>query len=285
MTIKNRLEKLDSHLSAKQYTIMMVEEMQKYDSFDQYSVHHVIGKWGQHYNDFEKVIDGIRAKMKGEDKGVIGRAVLKAHKEGMFLYLMLGRVIASYQNEHYRHAYNGLTLLHLWQSAQNKSLRQIAIKNPSLEELREGLEDIREILDIFKARATRHVYHLLTERRVAEEISKRFFDGRELMFKRERDTLEAMTKQALTIIAQAQDVAGNLMFYLDKETVGDVDPSPLVDIDTIRAEVERDLEQHVQYEVDMTRAEVFSHIGKLDQGRAIFEQYGNLIATGEKLMR
>jgi hypothetical protein len=275
MNLKNRLEKLDNHLTAKQYIMLMVEEMQQYDSFERYLAAYVIGRWDQLRNDFDKVIVGIRNKMKGENKQKIEHAISKAYKEGTFLYLLLGRVIASFQQEHYRHAYNGLTLLHLWQSAQNRSLRLLANKETNLEELQESMEEIREILSTFQARAKRHLYHLLMESRRAEEISRLYFGGRELMFEADRKMLAAMTKQAMGIISQAEDIASELVLLTDRESFGENGPPPLVDVDAIRAEVERDLDQHVQHEVDIARAEVFGHIGKLDQWLDIYRKYGS----------
>lgn len=276
MTVKTRLEKLDNHLTVKQYMLLMIEEMQHYDSFDDYSIHHVIGKWNRLTNDFNKVTEGIRAKLKGEDKGKVERAVNKASKEGSFLYLLLGRVITSFQNERYRHAYNGLLLVNFWQKAQNISLQQLALQDKSQADLQEATEEIKEVLNLFKTRSIRHLYHLLTERRLVEEISNRYFDGRELMFKQDRENLEAMTRQALGMIEHAKELVTEVAFLHDENMAG----KPLIDVDAIRTEVEQDLEQHVQYEIDMAKAEIFSQIGKLDKGHAIYAQYGKMIAGG-----
>lgn len=280
MSKETRLDKLENYLTPKQYMLRVVDEMHEYDSSDEYHVQHVIGKWQLTHNDFEKVIDGIKSRLKGQDKQRIDRAVSKAHKEGMFLYLLWVRAQSSYQAEHYRHAYNGLTLVNLWQQAQNKSLWELAKGQPATEEIMEASEEIREILDTFKARATRHLYHLFVERRTVEEIARRYFDGRELMFKQDRTALDAITQQALSIIKHADDVAAELVYLTDRDAFGEDGPPPLVDIEAIRAQVEQDLEQHVQYELDMARADLYSHLGELNQGHAIYTKYSQQVASG-----
>ena len=285
MTLETRLSKLDGLLSFKQYMLTLIAEMQQFDSFEAYSLSQVVGKWHRIRDDFEKITDGIEAKLKGQDRETIYHTTTKASREGVFLYMMLNRVITGYRGEHYRHAYNGLLLHHLWQRAQNESLRQLAHKAHKLEDLQDGLEVIRALLDTFKGRANRHLYHLFSERRVVEAISQRYFDGRELMFKQDRDKLETLTREALELIERVQEVVSESDFLQDRENNADGEAAPLVDVEAIRAEVERDLQQHVTYEVDMVRADVFTELGNRDKGCAIYEHYGTLISTGGQLRR
>ena len=279
MTLKNRLGKLDQNLTMKQYMVLMVDEMQQSESLGDYSISHGALKWTQIATGFEPITEGIRAKMKGCDKDRIEHAVSKAHREGVFLYLLLGRAMSKYQGENYRHAYNGLMLNNLLKSAEICSLHQMANPKASLESHRAALEEIKEILDTFKARASRHLYHLWMEQRITEEISNRYFDGRDLMFSQDRFKLESMLKEALNHIAVAQRIVDDLPLLQDSEAF-----SPFVDLDAIRAEVKQDLEKHVQYEVDMIKAEALNSLGQLGQGQAILEEYGKRIASGEKLV-
>jgi len=170
-------------------------------------------------------------------------------------------------------------LNNLLKSAEICSLHQLANPEPNLESHKAALEEIKEILDTFKARASRHLYHLWMEQRVTQEISSRYFDGRELMFKQDRFKLETMLTEALNHITVAQRIVDDLPFLQDSES-----PGPFVDLDAIRAEVKKDLEKHVQYEVDMIKAEALNSIGQLGQGQALLEEYGKRIANGEKLV-
>jgi|GEM_PF-6964605 len=105
MTIKNRLGKLDQNLSAKQFMLLMIDDMQQCESLGDYSMSHLVGKWNQIGNGLASIREGIRASLKGCDKAQIEQIASKAHRESIFLYLLLCRVMSKFQGENYRHAY------------------------------------------------------------------------------------------------------------------------------------------------------------------------------------
>ncbi len=255
-----RLEKIEGDLSPRQYVYKLIDQMKAHDSLEACSLHYCVDGWKTlNHNDCSKLYDGIAARMKREKKepAAINRACKKAGNEMMFLHFLFVRMCSSFIEDKYRHSYNRLYL--------DVTLMTM---NPQLEDDAEDkTERLISGLKAWKHRATRHLQHLYTEKYTVEEIGKRYYDGRDLLFKAERELLEAMIRSAEQHIQKVNEVNA-------RDENGRIGVLPfIVDMEAVKQDVLTHLEESIQYEVDMAKARVYSEMEHSDKSFEIMGKY------------
>lgn len=258
--IDARLDKLEGELSPKQFVMKYIDTMQQYDSLDECSLSFMSGGWKTlKKGDAERIYDAIRDRMKKEKKepGDIHRACKKASNEMQFLYILFTRMCSSFIQDYYRHKYNRLFL-------DTTLMRAQAVKELEGAEKDEALQ---AMMAVWSHRATRHLFHLYHEKALADAIAGRFYDGRSLLFKAEREKLDAMLKSAEEHVEKVNRIS---MADEDGE-LGMLQYA--VDVEKVQQEVRDNLETAVQYEIDMAKAAVYSEAGEPEKTFGIMEPY------------
>lgn len=259
----SRLEKIEGALSPRQFVYRLVDQMMAFDSLDECSLHFCVDGWKSlDKNDSKRLFEAIEAKMKREKKDpeMIRRVLKKASNEMMFLHYLYVRMCSRFIEDKYRHSYNRLYL----------DVTLLTMRADPDEEAEEKTERLLTGLKVWKHRATRHLHHLYSEKLVAEEIGKRYFDGRDLLHKAERELLESMIQSAERHIEKVNAVNA-------RDEDGEIGVLPyLVDPETVKQEVLAHLEEAIQYEVDMAKAKVYSDMEKTEKSFAILGKYAKM---------
>lgn len=283
-TNKSRLDKLDTCLTTRQQVYKLIDKARQFRTLEEFTV------WfcreenlAQLKNIFQHSKEALRAGMKGKDEAVIHKAVRNAYREGQFLHALFASMVASFSSDLYRHAYNELVLMDMM---TRYALEMESNKGELSKEQR--VEKGAETMRTWKHRATRHLFHLYTEKLIVEEIGRKHFEGRQLMFDADKENLDRLIESAHKLIERFNEAITDVVAHIESgesslsREVADTFRGYIVDVDAAIRDVKANLPERVQWEEAMAKKDVFSNEDRTEQAFSILRSYMPKSAIGRQ---